>query len=607
LSVFLSLLLSPLVTVLQKILGRVAASILTVALTVALLAGAGYLVGIKTMDLAAMIPQYKTQIREKILKLTHSAAIVGETVQAVQEIKKDIVNDSAQSGSRGTPAKPVPVEAVQISNDPLDWIGSLLGPLLSPLELLTIVIIFTIFMLIEKEDLRDRILRLAGTGDINLTSQAFDETATKIGRYLWIQSVINFGYGILVALGLYLLGIPDAPAWGVLVAVLRFVPYAGVWIAAAPPFFISLATTNGWQPAWILALFVVLEFTFPAFIEPFIVGAGVGISSLSLLVAAVFWTWLWGPVGLLLSTPLTVCLAVLGKYVPQLRFLNILLTNQPVLDPASRFYQRLLAGSPGEARQMVEKEYEQCSFAEVCDSVLLPTLVVAGEEHRNGRLGLEKMNLIRDTVSEIIAEGAERFAPASKPKEIKGAEETNEVPSLETNAFKLSELNILPEGLILCVPAKDEADQIAAEMFTVLLGAKGIPARTVSVDSLAGEVLDIIEEGGAEMICISALPPRALMHARYLCKRIRARFPEKNLVVGLWNNRAPLDTLKHRLGCEKNESVVPSYWQALQQIEKTLPQFIFKHRNAAGNTPQSVRNSSERLVKKGENNEQQST
>ena len=306
---------------------------------------------------------------------------------------------------------------------PLELVREALGSLLSPLLTAGIVVIFAIFILLQREDLRDRLISLAGEERMDVTTQALDDTAQRISRYLLMQATVNVSMGLLVALGLWLIGLPNALLWGLLAGTLRFIPYVGIWIAAAMPILLSLAIfPHGWlAPLAVLALFAGLEILVANVVEPLLYGGSTGISPLAVLVAAIFWAWLWGPLGLLLSTPLTVCLVVLGKYVPALSFLNVLLGDEPVLDPSSRFYQRLLAADQEEAEDLAEDRLESSPLVKIYDEILVPALRLAELDHHRGRLDNGRLAGMYQAVREIVENLHEREREIRPPA--RGADE----------------------------------------------------------------------------------------------------------------------------------------------------------------------------------------
>jgi len=358
--------------------------------------------------------------------------------------------------------------------------------------------------------------------------------------------------GTAVAIGLTLIGVPNALLWGALSMVLRFIPYVGPWIAAAMPIALSFAVFDGWtQPLMTMGLFVMLELISNNLLEPWLYGTRTGVCRLALLVAAVFWTWMWGPAGLFLSTPLTVCLVVMGKYVAQLEFLSILLSDEPVLRPSQRFYQRLLARDPEEAEDLLHEVLEQKSLLEICDDVLLPALVLVEQDRERGALD--------ETTRDYVLRRTEELGDALYDEEAR-QREANPAHALPPGArFK-----------VLVLPADDEADEIAARLFARHLRLEQIESEVCSVAALKAEMPDQVEATRADVVYIAALPPSAVLHARYLCKRLRARYPRLPIIVGLWAANGDTRKARERLeacGCEK---LVTGYAEGVEEMIRRL-------------------------------------
>jgi hypothetical protein len=410
-----------------------------------------------------------------------------------------------------------------------------------------VVLLFVFFMLIEREDLRNRLIRLVGTGQINVTTQALDEAARRVSRYLLMQLIVNASYGFSAAVGLYFIGVPNAALWGLLAGILRYIPYIGPWIAAALPLAIALAVFDTWTPLLMAGgYFIVLEIISNNFIEPSLYRSSTGVSTIGVLLAAVFWTWLWGGIGLVMAMPLTVCLAVIGRYVPQLEFFNVLLTDQPVLAPDAHYYQRLLADDEEEAAALIEKQLADTSPSEVYERVLLPALAMSEQDAHRGALSEGRRAYIRDNMLEVVEELADRGVFESP--QIK---EPVEAPAK-------------PRRCILCLPARDEADELACTMLSQLLTAEGHCAQCVSVKSLASEMLDRVAEENVGTVYISALPPFALAHARYLSKRLRARFPDLRIIACLWHTAGDGKKLEDRMRTAATDKVVTTLKEAVE-------------------------------------------
>ena len=421
-----------------------------------------------------------------------------------------------------------------------------MGPLVQPIATAGIVLVFIIFVLLQREDLRDRMIRLFGMSDVHRTTAAISDAAKRIGRYLLMQLVVNLLYGIPVGVGLYLIGVPNALLWGLLATVLRFVPYLGPILAAVCPIALSLAIDPSWTtPLLTVALFVVLELFTNNVLEPWLYGASTGLSPLALIVAAVFWTTLWGPVGLLLATPLTVCLVVLGRHVPQLHLFEVLLGDTPVLEPDVKFYQRLLAGDPHDAEELADDVLEEQSLAEVYSRVVLPALVFADQDRQRGVLAPGRAREVAAWVQDIV-DGLAEAANEAKP-----APADRPVAALR----------------VLCVGARNAADLAAAAMVAHLLRRNGIAAEL----SEAGTMLRASGQiGGFDAVCVSCLDPEALRQARRLVTRLRARQAEDTVIcLGLWGLvPAEIDAAR---AATQAEIVVGSLGQAVKKLSEIEP------------------------------------
>ncbi len=427
-----------------------------------------------------------------------------------------------------------------------------------------IVIVLVVFFLIQREDLRDRFIHLVGKGHVTVTTQMLEDAGMRVSRYLSMLFLLNATFGIFVGIGLFLIGVPNAILWGILAMTLRFIPYIGPWIAAAMPIGLSMAISPGWiAPLMTVGLFVTLELFWNNVLEPWLYGRNTGVSAVAVLVAAVFWMWLWGPVGLLLATPLTVCLLVVGKHVPQLSFLGILLGNEPVFEPKDRIYQRLLAGDQEEAEELFENYLEHQSLVEVYDTVLIPALALAETHWQLGELNEGKHNFIMESLKEMIQDQGEH------QQEWLAKREAADSPAADGDSIRVDEINSSRLS-ILCLPARSRADEIAAIMLAQVLETSGCRAQAISVTALAGEMVDLVDQcTAADVVCISATPPAAVMHARYLSKRLCGRLPVAKLIVGLWDAQGDLNKTRERIGCD---AVVVATLTAAQEQIGTLIQ-----------------------------------
>ena len=557
LAVLFSFLLAPLVARLERYVGRVAAVLISVFLATAILASVGFFVGHQLTDIAAKLPEYRGNIEKKVFALR---GMFGHAVDAVKDISTDLSGKHGDAGAGGGVA-PVPVQSVE-QPSVLQFFQYLVGPLLGPLETGGVVLVFVIFMLLEREALRDRLLRLVGHHDLNLTTQALDDAANRISRYLVLQLVVNCAYGVGITFGLYMIGVPNAPVWGALAAFMRFIPYVGTWMSAIFPLTLSMATTQGFQPLYVFLLFLGLDLIVPTFIEPLLYGASTGVSALALLVSALFWSFLWGLPGLFLSMPITVCLMVIGRYVPQLGFFDILLNDRQVLDPRERLFQRLLSMNIEEASDVVEEELKTRPMIEIFDNLLMPTLTMAESDRRRGRLDERHDVFIREAVMELSDDLMAQSAPPGTALNLE-----------LDNAVRESSV---PPGLeVICLPARSRDDAVASGLVTQYLNLQHVRIQSsMPVNATRDGDDPRAPAVTADIVCIIALPPAALTHARYLYKRLKSRYPRKTFVVCAWGSKLPGEELRKRLRAEGNDAIVTTiadFVAAVQELSQRVP------------------------------------
>jgi predicted PurR-regulated permease PerM/methylmalonyl-CoA mutase cobalamin-binding subunit len=565
-ALLLTFLLTPMVhRVERKHVPRVFAVLIVVGLSFAILGGIGWLISSQATELAIKLGDYQGDIERKIEDIHRSLGhgALGRATQTINQMAKDVATSQPSGNAanaswlnRGTPGNPMNVQITSVPEE-----GGALKTIVNSLQFVLpmaqslIVIVLVIFMLIQREDIRDRVIRLLGHGQLSVTTQALDDAANRISRYLIAQSSINGVYGIIVGSGLYLIHIPNAPLWGLLCALLRFIPYLGIWIGAIFPIILSFVVPEGFyaaRPFLTIGLFAVVELTAANVAEPVLFGASTGVSPLAILVAAVFWTWLWGGIGLLLSTPLTVLLAVAGKYVPQLSFLDVLLGDQPALKPHERYYQRLLADDPEEAEDLLEEFEQTHSAEELYTLMVLPALQMSERDHRRGVLDDPRREIIGQTMKDEVE--AHRRSPSQAP-----------IPGQE--AEMVPKASVVK---IVCLPAHNQADEIAGLMLANLLQEQGYSASSLSAETLAGERIDAVAESKADLVVISAMPPGAITHARYLCKRIHAKSPDIHLIVGLWNVTGDLEKARKRISGAPEARLVSGLHEALTVIHQTI-------------------------------------
>ena len=539
-------------------MSRILAVLVSTVLAFAVLGILGWLVVSQMTSLAAQLPQYEQKIQKKLNSVNDRLGSV------VRKLTRTAEADVSKSEKGAEPAIPGErsylVRVMSPPASPMHVVTGMFGTLLEVLGSTGIVIVLSVFFLVRREDLRDRFIRLVGKGDVTVTTQAIEDAVSRVTRYLSMQFLMNALFGLSVGIGIYLIGLPSAFLWGILAMILRFVPYVGTWIAAAAPIGLSIAISTGWlTPILTTALFAGLELSLANFLEPWLYGKNTGVSPVAVLVAAVFWTWLWGTIGLLLSTPLTVCLLVIGRYVPQLSSLVVLLGDEQVFEPKTRVYQRLLAGDQEEAAQLIEGYLEHMSLVEVFDTVLIPALALAQMHWRRGEIDEERHKFILENLKETVEELDER----QHEVEAKQAAETANMTGADS---RLADTPHASRLSVLCLPARDEADEIAGMMLAQLLASRGCIVESVPVASLASEMVERVEESKADIVCISAMPPAAARHARYLCKRLEGRMSEPHLIVGLWNATGDLNREQQRLGCGPTTHVVGTLAAAQEKI-----------------------------------------
>lgn len=501
----LSFLLSPFVRRLERLrIGRVGAVLVTAAMAFLLIGALAYLVTSQFLDLAGSLPKYRTNLIARVSSLkTSESNPLRLAVQTISEVNAALNKTGDPAAEKTRPAR---VEVVQPADGSLPMLMGVLWPVVGPLGNTAVVIVIVIFMLLAGADLRDRLIHLVGHGRLSVTTQAFDEAGLRISRYLRAQLLVNASFGLAIGVGLYFIGIPNYIFWGLFAMVLRFLPYIGPWIAAAFPIALSIAAFESWnQPLLTIGLFVICELVSNNIIEPWLYGTTTEISPLAVIVSALFWTWLWGGIGLVLATPLTVCLAVAGKYLPALAFLDLLIGDKPSISPSDRLYQRLLALNEDEASDIIEIHTRDNSASSAFDEVVLPALRNIEADFRAGVLSdtarAEAFQILRQITADLATLPADSHT-------------------------------ITPP--ILCIPASHEGDEIAALLLAQVLAQSGITATVLSSTLLVAESIEQAAALSPPIVCISSLPPVSTIAARNLCKRLRDRLPSARIVIGLW-------------------------------------------------------------------------
>jgi predicted PurR-regulated permease PerM len=524
------------------------------------------------VDLAAKLPDYKENIHTKVRSIkVPTGGVFKKFSDTVEELKKDLPGAETSTPATAKPETSVAVtprsvpaaasvQVVETSSLSLTGLVQyLLAPLLGPIGKAALVVLLVIFMLLRREDLRRRLIRLIGKGHISATTHAMEDAGARVFRYLLMQLVVNVCYGIPVAIGLYFIGVPNAVLWGAFAAVLRFIPYIGPWIGAALPIALSLAVSPSWtMPLLTIALFVVLELLSNNLMEPWLYSSSTGVTPIALIVAAVFWTWLWGPVGLILSTPLTVCLVVIGRNVPRLSFLSVVLSDEEALTPAEDFYHRLLTVNEQDEQEFVEAYLKANSVSTLYDSVFIPVIISTETDHRLELLDDEQRVLVEQTLRDIIADLGTVPQVESKIDALKA-------PVDDTQSSGPAPFHVY------CLPARADRDELAGAMLTQLLQQQGVAAQNATGKLAAGELLDLVEKSDVDAACISVVSPSTVIQARYLCVKLRARFPQLKIVIGLWGMTQGVTDATKRLRDSGADEVVTTLGDAVVQLAKYVP------------------------------------
>jgi len=567
-AVVLSLIWTPPVNWLQKLHIRRAPAVFVVVLASLGAAGCvGWVIVNQLIAVVNELPNYQQNIHDKISALrSPGTGSLGRAAESVERLNRELSavpspeSAAKPEGGRRTagtknstlpnnPSAPVSVQVIEKPTNTIDYLGGLARQFVGPAGIAGIVLIFSIFLLIERQDVRNRLLRLVGLGQLNIMTQALDDAAKRVSRYLVLQFAVNAGFGLSVGVGLYFIGLPYAALWGTVAGFLRIVPYVGTVIAAMLPLLLSFAVFNTWGPPLLVFLLIAsLELVVGNWVEPRLYGAHIGVSSLAILVTTVFWTVLWGPAGLILSTPLTVCVAVLGRYVPQFSFLHVLLGDEPVLTMETQVYQRLLAFDREEAQDLVDRFLKEQGLLNLYDAVFVPALTLAEQDRHKGALVPAREQFIFMSIREMV----EELSDYTHPKE-PSSDATVDDPTLP----------VVFEGRVFCLPSHDEADEIVASMLAQLMEGQGIPAIAFPVGDTSLETLTLLAPHGSDVICISAVPPFALAHTRTISRRMKSKFPACRLVVAIWGFNGDAEKALQRFQEPRPERMVVSLADAL--------------------------------------------
>jgi len=522
LALLITFVLTPPVLFLQRWIGRVPAVLVVVALVFTILGLASWGVASQMATLANDLPRYRATIQEKISDIRRASrgGSVEQVEQTVKEIQKQIDSQDAPSGNT---AQPVIVQSERVTS--LTDFPSWLGPALGPLSTAAFVIALVIFMLLEREELRGRVIGLLGRGNLAVTTRALDEAGTRVSRQLLMQTLVNVMYGVMLGLGLWWLGTPYPLLWAALGAALRFIPYLGPLAAAAGPILISFAALSGWtRPLAVIGYLLVIEVFTNLVLETVLYAGAAGVSQVALLVAVATWTWLWGSMGLLLATPLTVCVVVLGKHMAGLEFLSTLMADSPALAPNVSYYQRLLAHDQSEAAEIVRRHLSSQPMDSVYDALLLPALSYAERDRVEGRLSEEEERDIARDTRELLGDvpGFMRALQSASKDDVETETAQAEPPAPPVPVD------------VLAYPANGQGDAVALEMLEQLLDADAIRLDVTSGRLLASEIIDLVRARGARLVCIADLPPSPPSKTRYLVRKLHDALPGVNILVGRW-------------------------------------------------------------------------
>jgi len=526
LALLITFVLSPPVTFLQRRIGRVLAVLITVALVFTTLGLAGWGVATQISKLAGDLPRYRANIRQKVSDIR--VATRGGSMEQVQETVKEIQKEAADpQATLGNAREPVIVQSQQVTS--LTDFPSWLGPAVGPLSTAGFVITLVIFMLLEREDLRGRVIGLIGHGHLAVTTKAFDEAANRVSRQLLMQTLVNMIYGIAIGAGLWTLGTPYPLLWAALGAALRFVPYLGPIAAAAGPILVSLAALPGWtRPLSVIGLFVAVELFTNLVLETILYAGAAGVSQVALLIAVAAWTWLWGSMGLLLATPLTVCLVVLGKHVPGLDFLSTLMADSPALAPDVSYYQRLLARDQSEAAEIVQRHAASQSIETIYDALMLPALNYAERDRLEGRLSEgEEQTVIEDTAE--LLNDVDDLARALRPSIVAA-----NVGESDAGTGTMAPAPVSGHLEVIGYAANGQADATALRMLAQLVATDGISLHVMSARVLTAEIVDLVRTRQATLVCIADLPPSPPSKTRYVVRKLRAALPGVRILIGRW-------------------------------------------------------------------------
>jgi predicted PurR-regulated permease PerM len=556
LAVLLSFLLAPLVNVLRRMyLGRVPSALLAVVLALGVILAFAALIGTQLAELAPDVPRYASAVQQKVdtaqqILLGRMATIAGRLGHQLDDA------DTAKTSNSGPPTsdasaknepKVVPVEMHQPEPTTVQLAQRILTPIVVPLLSTALVFVVAIFILLQREDLRDRLIRLFGSSDLHRTTVAMNDAARRLSKYFLMQLAVNAAFGAIVGTGLFFIGLPSPALWGVLAMLLRFVPYIGAPLAAVVPLALAAAVDPGWSMVlWTAALYAIGETLMGQAVEPMLYAHSTGLSPFSVVVAATFWAWLWGPVGLILSTPLTLCLVVLGRHVERLEFLDILLGDRPPLTPVESFYQRILAGDPDEARAQAEQMLKERSLSSYYDEVAMKALQIAAADAARGVLAGRRIDAFREAIGSLIEDLEEYddrdplLAATDDHAAVVPTRAEQDLPVRPAPNDEALTHSLLPSrwrgpAAVMCLAGRGPFDAAVSLMLAQLLRKHGLGASVVPHEAGSRASIGALDRRGVVMACISYLDlTGSPSHLRYLLRRLRQRLPDVLILVGYW-------------------------------------------------------------------------
>lgn len=588
-AILLSFVLTPPLLLLRRIkVPRVLAVVFVVATAFAIIGGLGWLISREATQLAADLPSYRETLSKKILSLRETTAeskVLRKAGDVLEELEAELEQPAPPTPGVGEPAirpsaTPIPVEIRDPEPKGLDLYRSIAGTILPPLLTAGVVLLLVVFILLQREDLRDRLIRLFGGSNLQRATSTMSDAASRLSRYFLSQVLINAGYGVFIGLALWAIDIPSPVAWGILAMLMRFVPYVGSYIAAAMPALIAAAIDPGWTMAlMVVGLFVAGEFTMGQVVEPQVFGRGTGVTPIAVIGSTIFWTWLWGPLGLLIATPITVCLAVLGRHVDGLRFFEVLLGDQPALSPQESFYQRALIGDAAEATYQAELALKDQSLLSYLDEVALGGLELAEEDAASGVLGSSQSERIADTVAGIL-HNLEDFEPRRWFSRLRqGTDETEDEPPQNDGLASIEPAEEDDEGApasplpaeqvetpILCIAGRSKLDEAAAAMLAAALSKRGLKSEVLPHSAIsAGEITELADTK-ARLVCISYLGfGSGPAQIRYLVRRLRRILPVgTTILVAYWERDEDSDAVDGLLELVRADAFASSLRQAVE-------------------------------------------